>query len=68
MSRTSDDYAPCIVVYPSGQTRKANCLRANLHNRAEAIYRLRSDLAAWIDYADYDAIREQIAAGQWRQQ
>ena len=31
MSKTSDDYRPCIVVFPNGQTRKSNVLYVRMY-------------------------------------
>ena len=40
MSKTSDDYRPCIVVFPNGQTRKSNVLYVRMDSKEQAIEKL----------------------------
>ena len=60
MSKTSDDYRPCIVVFPNGQTRKSNVLYVRMDSKERAIEKLRQDFAAWVSPEDYDAIRAEM--------
>jgi len=60
MQKTSDDYTPCVVVFPNGQTSKANVQHVRLDTVQRAIEKLRQDHAAWIAPADYDALRAEL--------
>lgn len=67
--KTSDDYAACLCVYPSGVTRRASVLAVRLCGTAEAERRLRGDFAATIAYGDWPALRERMGdnpTGRWR--
>lgn len=44
-------------MYPDGTIRKANVLYVWLDSRERALEKLRSDMAAWVSYPDYDAIQ-----------
>lgn len=59
--KTSDDYAACLCVYPSGVTRRASVLAMRLCCAAEAERRLRSDYAATIAPGDWPALCERMA-------
>ena len=59
--KTSDDYAACLCVYPSGVTRRASVLAVRLCGTAEAERRLRSDYAATIAPGDWPALCERMA-------
>lgn len=59
-ARNSDDYAPCVVMYPNGSIRKANVLHVRLDKREAAIEKLRHDMAAWVTYEDYDVIKAEL--------
>lgn len=56
IAKTSDDYAPCIVLYPAGKLRKANCLKERIDTAQSAIEKLRNDYAAWVAYEDFDTV------------
>lgn len=58
--KTSADYSDCLLVYPNGQTRKTHCLTERLHDKDKALKLLRSDMAAWVTYEDYDAIKAEL--------
>jgi hypothetical protein len=60
MSKTSDDYRPCIVVFPNGQTRKSNVLYVRMDSKERAIEKLRKDMAAWVSPEDYEALRAEM--------
>ena len=56
-TKTSDDYKPCVCMYPNGTIRKTNVLYVRLDSRERALEKLHSDRAAWVSYPDYDAIQ-----------
>lgn len=56
-AKTSDDYKPCVVVYPDGNIRKANVLHVRIDSLDAARDKLRRDLAAWVSYDDYEALK-----------
>lgn len=61
-TKTSDDYKPCVVLYPDGRIRKANVLHVRLESNAErAIQTLRNDHAAWLSYDIADEVQQ-----RWR--
>ena len=60
MSKTSDDYRPCIVVFPDGQTRKSNVLYVRMDSVPQAIKKLRQDHAAWVSPEDCEALRAEM--------
>ena len=62
--KTSDDYSPCVVVYPHGHIRKANVLNGHFDTAEEALAKLRNDRAAWVTYADYESIKDKIPHGK----
>ena len=67
--RTSDDYAACMHVYPSGMARRASILATGICDTTEAERRLRNDYAAAIAPGDWPALCEQMAANpptRWR--
>lgn len=67
--KTSDDYAPCMYVYPSGMARRANILATGIRDIDEAERRLRSDYATAIAPSDWQALCERMAAApptRWR--
>ena len=59
--RTSDDYAPCMYVYPSGMARRTNILATGIRDIDEAERRLRNDYAAAIAPGDWPALCERMA-------
>ena len=56
-AKTSDDYKPCVVVYPGGQIRKANVLHVRMDTLDKAREKLSKDLAAWVSYEDYERLQ-----------
>ena len=42
-AKTSDDYKPCVVVYPGGQIRRANVLHVRIDSFEDAKRKLRED-------------------------
>lgn len=60
-AKTSDDYRPCVVIYPDGKTRKANVLHVRMDSKERALQQLQSNKAAWVSYDDYDEVME-----RWR--
>ena len=63
LAKTSDDYTPCVVVYPDGKIRRANVLHVRLDALDAARDKLRRDLAAWVSYADYERLQAEMAHG-----
>lgn len=67
--RTSDDYAACMHVYPSGMARRASILATGICDIDEAERRLRTDYAAAIAPGDWPALCERMTANppaRWR--
>lgn len=60
-AKTSDDYKPCVVVYPGGQIRKTNVLHVRMDSLDAAREKLRKDLAAWLSYEDYERLQAEMA-------
>lgn len=60
-SKTSDDYTPCIAVWPSGKTQRANvkCIRLDTVDAARR--KLDSGLVAWVRESDVDALMHPVA-------
>jgi hypothetical protein len=58
--KTSADYQSVVVLYPRGGQWKTNCLRQNIHDPQTAAQRLRSDLAAWVNPEDVEAVCAQL--------
>ncbi len=56
-AKTSDDYRPCVVVYPGGAIRKANVLHVRMDTLEAAREKLRKDLAVWVSYEDYERLQ-----------
>ena len=56
-AKTSDDYKPCVVVYPGGQIRRANVLHVRMDSLDKAREKLRKDLAVWVSYEDYERLQ-----------
>lgn len=58
-AKTSDDYKPCVVVYPGGTIRRTNVLHIRMDTLEMAREKLRRDLAAWVSYEDYEALKSE---------
>lgn len=56
-AKTSDDYRPCIVVYPGGTIRRANVLHVRMDSLEDGRRKLREDKAAWLSYEDYERLQ-----------
>ena len=59
-AKTSDDYKPCVVVYPGGQIRRANVLHVRIDSFEDAKRKLREDKAAWVSYDDYERLQAEM--------
>ena len=56
-AKTSDDYKPCVVMYPNGQIRRANVLHVRMDSLDKAREKLSKDMAAWVSYEDYERLQ-----------
>lgn len=56
-AKTSDDYKPCVVVYPGGNIRKANVLHVRMDSLEDGKRKLAEDKAAWLSYEDYERMQ-----------
>jgi len=61
-AKTSDDYRPCVCIYPGGKIRKANILHIRLDSLETAKRKLAEDKAAWLSYEDYDRYKAEGGA------
>ena len=59
-AKNSDDYKPCVVVYPGGQIRRANVLHVRIDSFEDAKRKLREDKAAWVSYEDYERLQAEM--------
>ena len=57
LAKTSDDYKPCIVVYPDGKIRRANVLHVRMDTLEDGKRKLLDDRAAWLSYEDYERLQ-----------
>lgn len=57
--KTSDDYTPCIAMWPSGKTQRATVLYVRLDNVERARKKLGSSLVAWVRESDVEDVLEQ---------
>lgn len=60
LAKTSDDYTPCVVVYPDGKIRRANVLHVRLDSFDDGKRKLKDDRAAWLSYADYERLQAEM--------
>ena len=60
LAKTSDDYKPCVVVYPDGQIRKANVLHVRMDSLEDGKRKLLEDKAAWLSYEDYERLQAEM--------
>ena len=58
-AKTSDDYKPCVVIFPGGKIRKANVLYTRLDSLETAKRKLAKDNAAWVSPEDYDRLTQE---------
>lgn len=63
MARTSDDYRPCVALWPDGRERRANVHYLKLMQVGEAVEMLRSGKVAWIAPGDVPEVRQQAIMG-----
>lgn len=61
--RTSDDYRPCVALWPDGKERKANIYYVKLMQVGEAVETLQSGRVAWISPNDRDEVRRLAMMG-----
>ena len=59
-AKTSDDYKPCVVVYPDGKIRKANVLHIRIDSFEQGRRKLLEDKAAWLSYDDYERLQAEM--------
>jgi hypothetical protein len=57
--KTSDDYTPCIAMWPSGKTQRATVLYVRLDSVERARKKLGSGLVMWVRESDVEAVLEQ---------
>ena len=60
IAKTSDDYKPCVVVYPDGKIRRANVLHVRMDTLEDGKRKLLDDRAAWLSYEDYERLQAEI--------
>jgi hypothetical protein len=58
LAKTSDDYAPCVVLSPDGSIRKANVLHVRLQSKDRAMAELAAGHTVWVTPDVADEIRE----------
>ena len=56
--KTSSDYTPCVAVWPSGRTQRANVKVIRLDTVDSARSKLASNIVAWVRECDVDAVTE----------
>ena len=59
--KTSDDYQPCIAVFPDGRQRKSNVLAVRLDDADKARAKLAEGQVAWVAPEDVERV---ISGGQ----
>ena len=60
LAKTSDDYRPCVVLYPDGSIRKANILHVRMDSFDDARRKMLDGKIVWISYEDYDRIQSEM--------
>ncbi len=55
--KTSNDYTPCVAVWPSGRTQRANVRAVRLDTVEQARRKLAGGVVAWVRECDVDAAR-----------
>ncbi len=58
MARTSDDYQPCVAMWPDGQERKASVYYIRLMEQDNAVDALKLGRIAFVSPDDVAAVRE----------
>lgn len=54
--RTSDDYKPCVAVWPNGQQRRCNVLTIRLMSVENARRELAAGHVVWVAPEDVEAV------------
>ena len=54
--RTSDDYCECVVIYPSGHTRRGSIFKSRLMSAEQAVVANRDALLAYVAASDVDTV------------
>lgn len=55
-ARTSDAYAPCVVLHPDGRQRRVNVLRVRMDSVDAARAKLAAGQVAWVHEEDVEAV------------
>lgn len=58
MARTSDDYQPCVAMWPTGERRKANVYYIRLMDVETAVTALRGGRIAFVAPGDDEKVQE----------
>lgn len=53
-TKTSDDYKPCVALWPNGQQRRCNVLTIRLDDVESARQKLAAGKVAWVAPADVE--------------
>ena len=56
-TRTSDDYAPCVLVWPNGKTRRCSVLAVRMDSAETARAKLAAGKAAWVCEGDVERVQ-----------
>lgn len=56
-ARTSDAYAPCVVLHPDGRQQRANVLYVRLMSVDDARRELAAGRIVWVAPGDVEAVR-----------
>lgn len=60
VARTSDDYKPCVALWPTGERRKANVYYIRLMDVETATDALRNGRIAFVAPGDEEKVQERI--------
>ena len=55
-TKTSDDYKPCVAVWPNGQQRRCNVLTIRLMSVDDARHELAAGHVVWVAPEDVGAV------------
>jgi len=55
-TRTSDDYKPCVAIWPNSQQRRCNVLNIRLDTVDSARAKLAAGQVAWVAPEDVDQV------------
>ena len=56
MAKTSNDYKPCVAVWPNGQKRRCNVLTIRLDDADSARRKLADGQVAWVAPEDVERV------------